>query len=57
VEEGPRHAKETFANHVYEKLGHDLYRTQQAMGHRNFTSTVSYLSFREEDIDAAILAS
>ena len=45
-----------FANKVYEKLGHDLVRTQRALGHKNINSTVSYLSYREEEIDAAILA-
>jgi site-specific recombinase XerD len=54
---GTHSMRKTFANHVYEKLGHALYRTQQAKGHRNFTSTVSCLSFRAENIDAAILAS
>jgi integrase len=49
------HAK-TFANRVYEALGHDLVKTQRAMGHANVNSTVQYLSFREEEIDAAILA-
>jgi site-specific recombinase XerD len=30
--------------------------TQRALGHKNINATVSYLSFREEKIDAAILA-
>ena len=29
---------------------------QQALGHRNINSTVAYLSFREEDVELAILA-
>ena len=53
---GTHTLRKTFANAVYEKLGRDLVRTQKALGHRNINSTVSYLSFREEDIDAAILA-
>jgi hypothetical protein len=31
--------------------------TQRAMGHKNINSTVAYLSFVEDEIDAAILAS
>ena len=48
--------RKTFANRVYELLDHDLPKTQRAMGHTNINSTIKYLSFREEDIDAAILA-
>ena len=48
--------RKTFADRVYEKLGRDIFRTQKAMGHRNINSTVQYLSFKEEDIDAAVLA-
>ena len=46
----------TFANRVYHQLNHDLVKTQRAMGHKNINSTVAYLSFVEEEIDAAILA-
>lgn len=53
---GTHSMRKTFANKVYELLGHDLVRTQRALGHLNINSTVQYLSFREEDIDAAILA-
>ncbi len=48
--------RKTFADRVYEALDHDIYRTQKAMGHKNINSTVQYLSFKEADIDAAILA-
>jgi site-specific recombinase XerD len=48
--------RKTFAGKVYDKLGHDLYRTQQALGHSNITVTVRYLSFRQEEIDQAVLA-
>jgi len=48
--------RKTFADRVYEGLGRDIFRTQKALGHRNINSTVQYLSFREADIDAAILA-
>ncbi len=48
--------RKTFCNRVYEKLNRDLVKVQRAMGHANINSTVAYLSFREEDIAAAILA-
>jgi hypothetical protein len=41
---------------MYDNLGQDIFRTQRALGHRNINSTVQYLSFREADIDRAILA-
>jgi site-specific recombinase XerD len=53
---GTHSMRKTFANNVYAKLGHDLVKTQRAMGHQNINSTVSYLSFCEDDIDQAILA-
>lgn len=53
---GTHSMRKTFANRVYDRLGRDLVKTQRALGHRNINSTVQYLSFREEDIDAAILA-
>ena len=48
--------RKSFANRIYEKLNHDLVKTKKALGHKNINSTVSYLSFREEEIDEAILA-
>lgn len=53
---GTHSMRKTFANRVYDKLGHDLLRTQAALGHRQITSTAAYLSFRESDINAAILS-
>jgi integrase len=53
---GTHAMRKTFANRMYDKLGHDLVKTQRALGHKNINSTVAYLSFREEDITAAILA-
>ena len=53
---GTHSMRKTFADRVYDKLGRDLVKTQRALGHRNINSTVQYLSFREEEIDAAILA-
>jgi integrase len=53
---GTHAMRKTFCNRVYDLLKHDLVKTQRAMGHANVNSTVQYLSFREEEIDAAILA-
>jgi hypothetical protein len=39
------------------RLNHDLVKTQRAVGHKHINSTVAYLSFVEDEIDAAILAS
>jgi integrase len=47
--------RKTFADRVYEALDRDILRTQKALGHRNINSTVQYLSFKEQDIEAAIL--
>ena len=49
--------RKTFANKVYDKLGHDLVKTQRALGHQNISNTARYISFTEDEIDAAILAS
>jgi integrase len=47
--------RKTFADRIYGRLGNDLIKTQRAMGHRNIQSTISYLGFRESEIDAAIM--
>ena len=52
---GTHSMRKSFASRVYDRLRHDLVKTQRALGHRNVNSTVQYLSFREEDIDAAVL--
>ncbi len=52
---GTHSMRKTFADKIYDRLGHDLIKTQRALGHKNINSTVSYLSFREEEIDEAIL--
>ena len=53
---GTHSMRKTFANKVYDRLERDLVKTQRALGHRNINSTVQYLSFREEEIDEAILS-
>lgn len=52
---GTHSMRKTFANRVHDRLGRDLLKTQRALGHKNINSTVSYLSFNEEEIDEAIL--
>lgn len=53
---GTHSMRKTFADRVYTALEQDLVKTQRALGHRNINSTVSYLGFREEEIDDAILS-
>jgi integrase len=53
---GTHSMRKSFAARVYERLGHDLIKTAAALGHKNINSTVSYLSFAETEIEAAILA-
>jgi len=48
--------RKVFADKIYEKLGRDLIRTQKALGHKWITSTTAYLSFKEEEIEEAILS-
>jgi site-specific recombinase XerD len=53
---GTHAMRKTFAERIYERSGHDLIATQHALGHKHVNSTQAYLSFREEDLDALILA-
>lgn len=52
---GTHGLRKTFASKVYEKLDHDLLRTQKALGHKAITSTAAYLSFAESEVNAAII--
>jgi integrase len=54
---GTHAMRKIFANRVYHQLNGDLVKTQRAMGHKNINSTMAYLSFVEDEIDQAILAS
>lgn len=47
--------RKTFAEKIYQLLDKDLIKTSKALGHKNINSTVSYLSFKTEELDAAIL--
>jgi site-specific recombinase XerD len=48
--------RKTFANNVHRALGGDLFRTSKAMRHSSPLSTLRYLSFKQEEIDRAILS-
>jgi hypothetical protein len=48
--------RKTFAEKVYDRLDGDLPRLQTALGHASINSTISYLSFKQEDVDDAILS-
>jgi hypothetical protein len=48
--------RKTCADRIYERFGRYLIKVQRALGHKGITSTVSYLSFREEEITEAILS-
>lgn len=49
-------ARKTFAEQVHEFFGHDLVKTSKALGHKSVLSTASYLSFKTEEMDAAVLS-
>lgn len=53
---GTHTMRKSFANSLYDLLGRDLVRLQAALGHANITNTAKYVSFREEEIDRAVLA-
>jgi integrase len=54
---GTHAMRKTFAHGIYEKVDHDLVKTQRALGHKNINSTVAYLGFRADaEVSAAILA-
>lgn len=55
TEVGTHSLRKTFAQRIYTALGHDLVRTSYAMRHASVSTTIEYLSFREEEVDAAIL--
>jgi integrase len=48
--------RKTFANNVHKALGGDLFRTSKAMRHSSPLTTLRYLSFKQEEIDRAILS-
>ena len=48
--------RKTFCQNIYRALGNDLIATQAAMHHASITSTIRYLTFDNERVEAAILA-
>ncbi len=54
TEIGSHTLRKTFARLIYSALGHDLVRTSYALRHASVSTTVEYLSFCEEEVDAAI---
>ncbi|MGH8071965.1 MAG: tyrosine-type recombinase/integrase [Candidatus Entotheonellia bacterium] len=48
--------RKTFAHKVYATSGKDLFATQQALRHASPGSTAAYLSLRQAELDAIILA-
>jgi site-specific recombinase XerD len=46
--------RKTYAKNIHEKLGKDILKTKKAMGNKDITSTTSYLSFDQKEIDDAI---
>jgi integrase len=48
--------RKTFATRVYENTGHDILKTQKALGHRFVSTTLAYLEVDQEAVDEAILA-
>lgn len=53
---GTHSMRKTFADRIYERLDGDLVKTSHALAHKSIASTASYLSFRESEIDEAILS-
>jgi integrase len=53
---GTHMMRKTFSR-LYERLGHDLFKIQKALGHHNGNSTVQYLHVNQDESDQAVLAS
>lgn len=47
--------RKTFAKKMYNALGKDIFKLQEAMGHAQISNTVRYLRINEEEIEEAIL--
>jgi integrase len=52
---GTHAMRKTFAKRVFDLSKGDLIACQRALGHRNINSTVSYLSFNQDELDEIIL--
>ena len=53
---GTHSMRKTFAKRVHLRLGNDLAKTKEALGQKNITATMHYMSFMQEEIDQAILS-
>lgn len=47
--------RKSFASKVHKALGENIFKTQQALGHKSLSSTAHYLSFDSQEINEAIL--
>lgn len=47
--------RKSFASKVHIALGENIFKTQQALGHKSVSSTAHYLSFNQSEINEAIL--
>lgn len=47
--------RKSFCDRVYENTKHDLVATQIALGHTSILTTHKYISFKEEEVEQAIL--
>lgn len=52
---GTHSMRKTFAKRVYDKSKKNVFLTQKALGHRDINSTISYLSFDEDEVRKLIL--
>ena len=52
---GTHSGRKAFAWEIYERSGHDLRRTQVALGHTSIESTIHYLGVEREDVRGLIL--
>ncbi len=52
---GCHSGRKTFAQVMHQRLGRDIVKTAKALGHRSINSTVSYLTFDDNEITKAIL--
>lgn len=53
---GTHTMRKTFADTMYRALDENIFKLQKALGHASPSSTMAYLSFREEEIDQAAIA-
>lgn len=53
---GTHTMRKTFAKNIYERSGHCLIRTKNALGHTDIRTTEKYLSFAESEVENLILA-